>query len=122
MPDNVLELLDRARALIDETKAILAEADKIDLQFHQIYDIRQVYNIDPARKYWIVDYRVAGGCLPRSWRFDRLTDDSKRAVLSAYLDNLLGEDGADTMALDDICETLDKFFSDYWELIPEIKP
>jgi len=121
MTDKILDLLNQASALIEQAKTIWAEREKIDLQFHDIEDIRLVYDVDPARSYWVVDYRIAADCLPRSWRFDRLTDESKRAVLHAYLDKMLGVEGTDPTSMDDICETLDKYFSLYWDLIPEIK-
>ena len=93
------------------------EPGRIDLPFSSIHDIRKVYDVDPAQQYWIVDFRVNPLCLPISIHFDRLTENSRRKVLGAYLKDQLAEVHMAKLT----CEVLDTYFDAYWDLIPEIR-
>lgn len=88
--------------------------------FHTIRDIRKCWLRSPDNSFWIVDYMAnEKSILPLSVRYDDLSDDDKLEVLAAYLEVLNDENPSPITTLD-MCETLDKFFSDYWEIIPEV--
>ena len=112
------EMVALVRPALDRVlDAVARTYTKSTLTFHTIRDIRICQDVF-GNHFPIVDYMANDkSILPLSARYDDLTDDSKRDVLAAYLDVLTGE--ADTFG--DMIETLDKFFSDYWGLIPERK-
>ena len=77
-----------------------------ELKFHEITDIRKVYDIDPASSRWEVYYTEVEGCDEISTPLLDLTLDSQHKVLTAFLPSLIIEDeGSDNTMLGQLTQS-----------------
>lgn len=83
--------------------------------FYTIRDIRKCWLGSPDNSFWIVDYMAnEKSILPLSVRYDDLSDEDKRNVISAYSDAMIAEGHTPI-------EVMDKFINEYIEILPNIQ-
>lgn len=90
-------------------------------KFHQINDIRKCWIGSPSNSFWVVDYKVTPHTLTVSVRWDELSGEDQARVYAEFRNLYFYENNFSQLPFEEAMREMDNFFSQYWELIPEVE-